>query len=87
MKDERGIYYFPVPADRSLRVYVRKNADGEIEFRLWAEDTPEIWEKHPWLNHDILSRASNLYKEERNSNVNQLSLYDLSVAKSLLEGN
>ncbi|MBO4368711.1 MAG: hypothetical protein J5803_01225 [Desulfovibrio sp.] len=85
MKDERGVYYFPIPMDRSVRVYVRKNDKQEIEFRLWADDTPEIWEKHPWLNHDVLSAASDLYKSERNEKANQVELYDLKVAQSLLQ--
>ncbi|MBQ7617503.1 MAG: hypothetical protein IJS50_01380 [Desulfovibrio sp.] len=83
MQDERGLYYFPNPLDHKLRVYVRQNGD-EIEFRLFHEETPEIWERHPWLNYDVLVAADSLYKKERNAKAEAISIYDLNVARALL---
>ncbi|MBQ7608027.1 MAG: hypothetical protein IJU76_08680 [Desulfovibrionaceae bacterium] len=84
MKDSLGLYYFPKPADHSLRVYVRMGKSGAIEFRLWKEGMPEVWERHPWIPHDVLSMANDLYHKERNEKADNLSLYDLSLAKLLL---
>ncbi len=85
MKDSLGLYYFPKPADHSLRVYVRMGADQKIEFRLWKEGMPELWERHPWIPHDVLSLANDLYHKERNENADNLGLYDMSIAKLIIE--
>lgn len=84
MRDERGIYYFAEPGNTKARVYVKKGKNGEILFRLWEADHPEVWEGHPWLSYDIITQAASLYREERNSNSNPLRLYDMAVAKNLL---
>lgn len=87
MKDELGLYYYPNPADHSVRVYVRAGVDGEAEFRLWHADTPEIYERHGWINYAVISAAAGLYKTERNENADPMALYDLAVARALLKGN
>ena len=87
MHDDLGHYYFPDPSNHSTRVYVRQDENGEILFRLWQEGTPEIWEKHPWLPHDVLKAADALYQKERNENARQIRLYDLNVARALLQKN
>lgn len=84
MKDERGLYYNPNPGDDRARVYVRRGADGEIEFRLWQAEMPEVFEKHPWLPHAVIADAASLYQAERNSAANPLRLYDLAVARELV---
>ncbi|MDO5483336.1 MAG: hypothetical protein Q4F27_00345 [Desulfovibrionaceae bacterium] len=84
MKDERGLYYHPNAGDSRARVYVRRGADGEIEFRLWQAEYPEIWERHPWLSLDVVQSAARLYHEERNQEADPLRLYDLAVARALL---
>lgn len=84
MKDERGLYYHPKAGDSRSRVYVRRGADGEVEFRLWRADSPEVWERHPWLCLSVVQNAARLYKKERNQNADPLKLYDLAVARALL---
>lgn len=84
MKDERGLYYHPNAGDSLSRVYVRRGPDGEVEFRLWRADHPEVWERHPWLSLSVVQSAARLYKEERNQNADPLKLYDLAVARALL---
>lgn len=84
MKDERGLYYFPIPYDHKTRVYIRENSLGDIEFRLWVDGNEEIWNRHPWLSYEIIEKANELYKNERNKNMNNLDLYDLKVAKILI---
>lgn len=84
MKDERGLYYLPKPGDRQTRVYVRYGDLGQVEFRLWHAEFPEIWERHPWISLDAARDAASLYREERNPNADPLILYDLTVARQLL---
>lgn len=84
MKDGLGVYYHPVPHDPRSRMYVRRGPDGEVEFRLWREDSPETWERHPWLNMAVLRQAARLYQEERAGGADPERLYDLAVARALL---
>lgn len=85
MKDDRGLYYHAQGGNPKVRVYVREGADGEVEFRLWEMDHPEVWERHPWLPISVIRDAAELYKEERNNKADPLLLYDLAVAQSLLK--
>lgn len=80
MKDKLGHYYFPTLQIREERMYVRDNA-GVIEFRLWNENKPEIWEKHGWRPYEAVKTAAELYQNE---NDDPLKLYDISIAKALL---
>ena len=66
-------------------MYVRETASGEIEFRLWMEKQPEVWERHPWISYDVITKANALYEQERDSKQKPLELYDLTLAKALLE--
>ena len=84
MRDEKGSYYHAEPGNNKIRVYVRDN-NGEIEFRLWAADNPEVWEKHQWISFETIERAAALYRQERNPDANPLKLYDINVAKALLK--
>lgn len=88
MKDERGLYYFPQPGNAKARVYVRRGADGGVEFRLWEANHPEVWEEHPWLPTAVLRDAARLYRDERRGPgrgaADPLLLYDESVAEVLL---
>lgn len=85
MRDERGKYYHAQAGNPKARVYVRRGENGEIEFRLWEADHPEVWKTHPWLPLDVIRQAAQLYREERNQDANPLLLYDESIARSLLE--
>lgn len=83
MKDERGLYYLPSMQERSTRMYVREQ-DGEVEFRLYSTENPQIWEGHGWLTYDQVRQAAEVYRQERNRDRNPLALYDLEVAKRLI---
>ncbi len=83
MKDQNGHYYYPDPLDTNTRVYVRNN-EGNIEFRLWRGTHPEVWEKHGWLDYNIIKAAAEVYKE-RGKAVSPIVLYDINVAKALLK--
>ncbi|OEU69488.1 MAG: hypothetical protein BA863_14335 [Desulfovibrio sp. S3730MH75] len=85
MQDERGLYYYPSLQTRDTKMYVREN-NGGIEFRLWSNENPVIWEKHEWLLYDVILEAAEEYKE-RGSDRNPLALYDLNVAKQLIKEN
>ncbi|MBO4300216.1 MAG: hypothetical protein J5861_01295 [Desulfovibrio sp.] len=85
MKDERGVYYHPQAGDLLSRVYVRRGPDGEVEFRLWQADNPHVWERHPWLNMADIHKAAHFYRQERSPNIDPLQLYDISVARALLQ--
>lgn len=88
MRDQRGLYYHTRPGDTGSRVYVRRGADGEVEFRLWEADHPEIWERHPWLPMQAVREAATCYRESHpdlSSAADPLRLYDLAVARALLE--
>lgn len=84
MRDERGVYYYPHPAKPEVRVYVRDGKDGDVEFRLWEANHPEVWINHEWVPFKIIERASEMYRRERNSNADPLKLYDLGIAIALL---
>lgn len=84
MKDERGIYYFPSLQDRSLRMYVRRNEDsGQVEFRMFNAQHPEVWDRHGWLPHEVIVKAAQMFRE-RGSDRNPAALYDLDVAEKLI---
>lgn len=84
MRDERGLYYHAQAGNPAVKVYVRKGTDG-IEFRLWDAKRPEVWDSHEWLPYDVLRSAAALYKQERNANSDPLALYDIAIARALLE--
>ncbi|WP_045215751.1 hypothetical protein [Desulfonatronovibrio magnus] len=81
MKVPQGDYYYPNPNHKRERMYVRDN-DGVIEFRLWSQDHPQIWERHGWLDMDIINRAAGMYDKKGE---NPAKLYDINVAKAILK--
>lgn len=83
MRDDKGIYYHAEPANPAVRVYVREGPAG-IEFRMWAREHPEVWERHGWVPYEAIQAAASLYRAERSPNADPLKLYDLKVAKALL---
>ena len=48
MKDNRGLYYYPNPLNKTFRTYVKKE-QGEFFFRLWSSEDPQLWEQHEWI--------------------------------------
>ena len=85
MKDELGLYYHPQAGNALSRVYVRRGPDGEVEFRLWRADHPEVWERHPWLSMAVVRSAARMYQQERKAESDPLLLYDIAVARALLQ--
>lgn len=83
MKDDLGLYYYPAPSDPKTRVYVREGTGG-VEFRMWRDEHPEVWEKHGWLGYEVVAAAAELYKE-RGSGANPLDFYDANVARALIK--
>ena len=87
MKDERGLYYHPQPGNAKVRVYVRRGASGSVEFRLWQADHAEVWEKHQWLDAEIIRNAAAMYASSGRGGpgADPMRLYDAAVAQALLE--
>ncbi|AGW12596.1 hypothetical protein [Megalodesulfovibrio gigas] len=83
MQDELGFYYYPNPSQHDTRCYVRKNQQGNIEFRLWNRQEPRLWEQHGWLSLEIIRQAAGRYSD-RQPDKNPMLLYDEAVARMLL---
>lgn len=82
MQDKDGVFYYPYPHNKRIRMYVREQ-DGSIEFRLHNADHPEIWERHGWLDMDIIRRGAQMF-EERAGQGDPTRIYDLDTARYLL---
>lgn len=85
LRDERGFYYFPILDDKKVRMYVRRNSAGEIEYRMWEAQHPEVWEDHQWLPRRLLAQFQEFYHKNRNGKANPLTLYDEKIAEALLK--
>lgn len=82
MQDKDGIFYYPYPGNKRIRMYVREQ-DGAIEFRLSNVDYPEIWDRHGWLDMDLIKRGAQMFAE-RGSKADPTRIYDLETARFLL---
>jgi len=83
MKDDRGLYYYPFPANKRVRMYVRRGGDG-IEFRLWNQDDEQLWDEHGWVPYDAILQAQAHYQ---GGPFDPKAAYDPRLAKSLIEEN
>lgn len=83
-KDDRGLYYYPNLNDKSVRMYVRETHNG-VEFRLWNSNYPDVWDHHDWLPFEVVNKAAELYKRERDNSTDPLSLYDVEIARRLIK--
>jgi hypothetical protein len=81
MKDKVGIYYYPFPENKRVRMYVREK-DGEVEFRMRNEDDPGIWNDHGWVPHSAILQAEVLY--ENRGRFDPDRAYDIRVATVLI---
>jgi hypothetical protein len=81
MKDARGFFYYPFPQNKRVRMYVRSQA-GEIEFRLWNQDDPQLWEEHGWVPHTAIQQAKAMYQ---GGPFDPNRAYDLSLAEALIK--
>ncbi|MDO5535924.1 MAG: hypothetical protein Q4F72_00130 [Desulfovibrionaceae bacterium] len=85
MEDSLGLYYLPQPALPAVRVYVRRAEDGSIEYRMWDAEHPEVWEKHQWINMEVIAMAAQLFSQERDGSWQPAKIYDSNVAEALLK--
>jgi len=81
MKDKRGLYYYPFPENKRIRMYVRKQADI-IEFRLWNQDDPKLWKEHGWLPYDAILQATHMHK---GGDFKPKQTYDINIANALIK--
>ncbi|QTA82886.1 Uncharacterized protein dnl_52720 [Desulfonema limicola] len=82
MKDDRGIFYYPFPGNKRVRMYVQKNGN-DICFRLWNTDDSELWEKHGWVPYDAICQASEMYKKK--GVFDPKGAYDIKIAEVLIK--
>ena len=80
MKDDKGLYYHPQLQNKRVRMYVRKFG-SEIQFRLWNQDIPELWEEHGWVAHDAILQATKMYSGNA---IKPEQVYDINIAEELL---
>ncbi|BBO72871.1 hypothetical protein DSCW_02880 [Desulfosarcina widdelii] len=81
MKDKVGIYYYPFPDNKRVRMYVREK-NGEIEFRMRNEDDPGIWNDHGWVPYSAIQQARVLYGQR--GQFDPQRAYDLGIAQVLI---
>lgn len=83
MKDDRGVYYYPFPNNKRVRMYVRRS-DESICFRLWNADDPDLWMAHGWVPFEAIQEASAMY---RRGPFDPNKAYDIHIARELLAEN
>ena len=81
MKDENGLYYYPFPNNKKVRVYVSLMKD-DICFRLWNQDDAKLWEEHGWVPHEAILQAEKMYEGKP---FDPKSAYDIKLAEALLD--
>ena len=83
MRDEKGLFYFPFPQNKKVRMYVREK-DDVIWFRLWNADEPRLWDEHDWVPYEAVKRAASMYQGKK---FDPGQAYDLQLASALIEEN
>jgi len=83
MKDENGLYYYPFPDNKRVRMYVQDD-DGVICFRLWSADDAELWKAHGWMPYLAVLEASRMNTQKH---FDPKQAYDIRVARELIEDN
>ena len=81
MKDDRGLYYYPFPQNKNVRMYVRE-AQEAVWFRLYNAEDPDLWAQHGWIPYEAIQQAENMYT---GNNFDPKRAYDLDVAKALIK--
>jgi len=81
MKDDRGLYYFPFPQNKSVRMYVREN-EGAVWFRLWNADDSKLWDEHGWVPYQAIKQAEAMYDGD---DFDPVKAYDLQAATALID--
>ena len=83
MKDENGLYYYPNPLQKQFRMYVREHG-GEIQFRMWNRQDPELWQHHGWVSYEAILAASKIYAGKT---LDPKQAYDIEIARALVKQN
>ena len=81
MKDNVGMYYYPFPQNKRVRMYVRER-DGEVEFRMRNDDDPGIWNDHGWVPYPAIMQARVLYAKR--GAFDPEKAYDIGLARELI---
>ncbi len=81
MKDERGLYYYPNPLNKNYRMYVHESG-GEICFRMWNSEEPDLWKEHEWVPYGAIKKAAEMYQGNA---VDPGQAYDIELARALLK--
>lgn len=80
MQDDRGVFYYPFPQNKRVCMYVQKG-EQEIEFRLWNQDDPGMWNTHGWVPNGAIVQAQAMYQ---GGAFDPNEAYDLVLAKEAL---
>ena len=83
MKDDIGLYYFPFPQNKNVRMYVREK-DGAVWFRLWNADDSKLWDEHGWVPYPAIKQAEAMYDGD---GFDPGKAYDLQAATALIDEN
>jgi len=83
MKDELGLYYYPFPDNKRVRMYVQQGS-GAVWFRLWSADDPGLWDEHGWVPYGAIEQAQTIYKGK---GFDPRQAYDIDVAKEIIREN
>jgi hypothetical protein len=81
MRDTKGLYYYPFPRNKHVRMYVRAKFN-DIEFRMWNQDDPEMWAAHDWVPYAAIEQAKAMYE---GAGFDPDKAYDLAAARALIE--
>lgn len=81
MKDDKGLYYYPFPENKQVRMYV-KEEDGQVWFRLWNQKDATLWDDHGWWPWAAVKKAIEIYDGK---GFDPKKAYDLHVAKMILK--
>lgn len=82
MEDDRGVFYYPFPQNKRVRMYVRKG-DQEMEFRLWNQDDSGMWDAHGWVPYSAIVQAQTMYRD-RGGAFDPNEAYDPVLAREAL---
>ena len=83
MRDDKGIFYYPVLGHKNLRMYVRLT-EKEVEFRAFDDNDPNLWDEHGWVPYSAILDAKRLHTEEGRKGTFPAHLYDIEIAIRLL---
>ncbi|MCF8036634.1 MAG: hypothetical protein K9K62_07165 [Desulfobacteraceae bacterium] len=80
MKDDKGIYYYPFPQNKRVRMYIRSSGNT-VEFRMWHADDPALWDEHGWVAWEAIEQAIAMYSGK---GFDPKQAYDIRVARAMI---